>query len=83
MALVAPNKHEIMHIKNLVSTIQMQKLSITDDVRQCYILILQFEENHQKDDNDLFMIDALEFYTLHNELKETLAELGKIFLNLI
>ena len=75
MALVAPNKHKTMHIKNLESAIQMQKVSITEDVRQCHILILQFESNHQKDDNDLFMIDALEFYTLYTGLKETLAEL--------
>ena len=44
-------------------------------MKECHILILQFEENHQKGDNDLFMIEALEFYTLYNELKETLAEL--------
>ena len=68
MALVAPNKHETMHIKNLESAIQMQKVSIT--VRQCHNIILQFESNH-KDDNDLFMIDAIEFYTLYTELKET------------
>ena len=59
-----------MHIKNLERAIQMQKVSITEDVRQCHILILHFEENI-----DLFMIDALEFYTLYTGLKETLAEL--------
>ena len=46
-------------------------------MRQCHILILQFESNH-KDDNDLFMIDAIDFYTLYTELKETLAELQQI-----
>ena len=68
MALVAPIKHKTMQIKNLESAIQMQKVSITEDVRQCHILILQFESNH-KVDNDLFMIDTIEFYTLYTELK--------------
>ena len=75
MALVAPKNHKIMHMKNLESAIQMQKISITKTVKEWHILILQFEENHQKGDNDLFMIEALELYTLYNELKETLAQL--------
>ena len=60
-----------MHLKNQNGVIEMQKISITNTVRQCHNLILQFESN-LKIDNDLFIKDANEFYT---KLKEMLAEL--------
>ena len=75
MALVAPKNHKIMHMKNLESAIQMQKIYLTKTVKEWHILILQFEENHQKDDNNLFMIRALEIFSLYNDLKDTLAQL--------
>ena len=53
----------------------MQKIDLTKTVKECSILILQFEENHQKNDNNLFMIKALEIFSLYNDLKDTLAQL--------
>ena len=83
MALVAPKNHKIMHMKNLESAIQMQKISITKTVKEWHILILQFEENHQKNDNNLFMIKALEIFLLYNDLKDTLAQLQQNFSKLV
>ena len=40
-------------MKNLESSIQMQKIYLTKIVKEWRILILQFEENHQKNDNNL------------------------------
>ena len=79
MALVAPKKHKIMHIINLDSAIQMEKIDLTKTVKEWSILILQFEENHQKNDNNLFMIKANEIFTFYNDFKNTLAQLQQNF----
>ena len=52
----------------------MKKISITNTVRQCHKLVLQFESN-QKIYNDLFIKDANEFYIIYTKLKTMLAEL--------
>jgi len=60
MALVAPNNHKIMDMKNLESAIQMQKIYLSKTVKEWRILILQFEENHQKN------VAQRTYYTLQN-----------------
>ena len=76
MALVAPIRHVKMHLKNQNGVIEMQKISITNTVRQCHSLILQFESN-EKIDNCLFIKDANEFHIIYTKLIEMLTELDQ------
>ena len=57
----------------------MQEIDLTKTVKEWSILILQFEENHQKNDNNLFMIKANEIFTFYNDFKNTLAQLQQNF----
>ena len=75
MALAAPTNHKIMHMKNLESAIQMQKISITKTVKEWHILIMQFEKNHQKNDNNLSMAKATEIFLIYEDLEDKLAQL--------
>ena len=62
-------------MKNLESAIQMQEIYLTKTVKEWYILIMQFEENHQKHENNLSMIKATEIFLIYKDLEDKLAQL--------
>ena len=76
---VAPARHVKMHLKNQATRIdgvmKIQKMSITNTVNKCLLLIKQFKSEQEHANSILIKQTANDFNITHRKLFEQLTEL--------